>query len=163
MLPAWLYTNRTPTLSAERHATSHDRVIISGLMIKMNLSGIPIGLSTSSNAPVPERLRIVQSMTPRSNEIEPPLKVRCLRFPRLSSITRVIERPVSSAGPRNVKFSAPLNKSRRAPLGILSIRLLVDWCQQQRSKHPNFVETIRIRNLQVSGSAIRAASHDVQG
>ena len=80
------YTNLTPMLRSERHLTSHDLLMVSGLMMRMNWSGIPMGLPISSKAPVSDKLRTVQSTRPRSNEIVPPLKVRCLELARFSSI-----------------------------------------------------------------------------
>jgi hypothetical protein len=55
-----------------------DRLVRSGLITSVKVSGIPIGLSTSRQAPVLERLRTMQSMLPAwSKEIDPPLMVRC--------------------------------------------------------------------------------------
>src|SRR5690242_12484996 len=84
------YTNLTPMVRSERHLTSHDLLMVSGLMMRMNWSGIPMGLAISSKAPVSDRLRIVQSTRPRSKEIVPPLNVRCLELSRFSSIAGVL-------------------------------------------------------------------------
>ena len=40
------YLKRTPIRCAVRHATSQDRVRISGLMMSLKLSGMPSGLDT---------------------------------------------------------------------------------------------------------------------
>jgi hypothetical protein len=71
------YLKCTPIRCADRHATSQDRVKISGLMMSLKLSGIPIRLETSKHAPVSERLRTMQSMAGEfAKQIEPPLNVR---------------------------------------------------------------------------------------
>ena len=62
-----------------RHATSHDRLIISGLIKRVKLSGMPNGDWTSKHAPVSDMLRMMHS-TPIAvpNIMEPPLKVLSL-------------------------------------------------------------------------------------
>jgi hypothetical protein len=62
-----------------RHATSQDRLMISGLISRMKLSGMPNGDWTSKHAPVSDMLRMMHS-TPIAvpNIMEPPLKVLSL-------------------------------------------------------------------------------------
>ena len=95
------YLKRTPIRCAERHATSQDRVKISGLMMSLKKSGMPIGPLTSKQAPVSERLRTVQSMAGAfAKQIEPPLNVRCRWLLRCSPVKRQSSKggPSRSAG-----------------------------------------------------------------
>ena len=55
--------------------------------MSLKLSGIPIRLESSKQAPVSERLRTMQSIGGAfAKEIEPPLNVRCRRLVRCSSV-----------------------------------------------------------------------------
>ena len=81
------YLKRTPIRCAVRQATSQDRVRISGLTMSWKLSGIPNGLTTSRQAPVSDRFRIIQSVdAPAPGEIVPPLNVRCRGLVRCSAL-----------------------------------------------------------------------------
>jgi hypothetical protein len=86
------YRKRTPILRGVRQATSQPRFKHSGLMISVKVSGMAVGCSISRQAPLSERLRMTHSYRPRSNEIEPPLKVRC-RGAFRSFMTRVVTIP----------------------------------------------------------------------
>lgn len=81
------YLKHTPIRCAERHATLQDRVKISGLMMRLKLSGIRVGLATSRQAPLSEMLRTMQSMAGAlAKQIEPPLYERCRGLLRRSSV-----------------------------------------------------------------------------
>ena len=80
-------SNPTPMRVAFRHLTRARRLIPSCGMIIVKLSGIPTGVATSKEAPVAERLRTWQSITPAGpNAIIPAFKTlrRCVA--RRSSI-----------------------------------------------------------------------------
>lgn len=78
------YSNRTPIRASDRHATTHDRLRISGLINSVKVSGMPSG-ETSKPAPFSEILRMMQSRAGRVPiRIEPLFSVRCLGLARRS-------------------------------------------------------------------------------
>jgi hypothetical protein len=130
------YTNLTPMVRSERHLTSHDLLMVSGLMMRMNWSGIPMGLAISSKAPVSDRLRIVQSTRPRSKEIVPPLKVRCLELSRFSSIAGVLRCAAeldkgkshkNQTGQRHTQIQPPGGRNRRVPKQLIPVLQAVEY------------------------------------
>ena len=83
------YKNSTPSRLVARQATRHFRFTNSGLTRRVNSSGMAAGRLTSRAAPVPDMLRMMQSMgaaTPKM--MEPPLNVRRRGLRRFSDMLK---------------------------------------------------------------------------
>jgi hypothetical protein len=75
----------TPILRPLRHTTRQFRLTISGRIRRVTSSGIPAGFSTSSEAPLSDMLRMIQSIEATDpNMMDPPLMVRSLGLRRFS-------------------------------------------------------------------------------
>src|SRR5258708_36628682 len=77
-------SNATPMRFSLRQTTWQGRRKPSATSVKC--SGIPIGLVTSSAAPVLDQLRTMQSIAPPLNSMVPAFKTQCRGAVRLSSL-----------------------------------------------------------------------------
>ena len=69
------HSTARPNLFSSMDNSAGEPLLVA-VMIEVNRSGIPTGLSTLRAAPVSERLRMEQSMTPPPNSIFPAFKTR---------------------------------------------------------------------------------------
>ena len=86
------HPNLTPIRFSLRQTTVQARCVPSAWMNRVNRSGMPTGLLTSSAAPVSEKLRTVQSIAPPPNSMVPAFSTRCLALSRRSSMGPIYTR-----------------------------------------------------------------------
>ena len=85
-VPHVFYLKRTPIRRADHQITWHDRFAQSSFIIKVNLSGMPIGLSISREALAFDKSRTTQSIVDLSSMQITPAFLRRRLIPLFSFI-----------------------------------------------------------------------------